>query len=274
MFVDRSQPVTRVAIIGYGAIGNIVVSHLARSDEVSIVAVAVKPGSEARTRQELPSGVEVVSSPSDIVETSPDIVAECAGHDAVRCYGQPVLARGIDLLVISTGVLADDAERGRLNDAALRGHAKLVLPAGAIAGIDGLTALRQGGLDWVRYTSTKPPHAWQGTPADDLVDLALLRKRTVLFRGSARRAALLYPRNANIAATVALAGKGFDETEVRLVADPDRTSNAGLLEAAGPAGTIRVEAAGPAAAENAKTSIVTAHSVVSALLSRSATIVI
>ena len=264
----------RVAIVGYGAIGRIVVSELARSDEVSIVAVAVKPGTEARVRQELPSGLDVVSSPGDLAQTGPDIVAECAGHGAVRSYGRPLLAQGIDFLVISTGVLADDAERRGLNEAARRGRAKLILPAGAIAGIDGLTALRQGGLDRVRYTSTKPPHAWQGTPAESLVDLALLRKRTVLFRGSARKAALLYPRNANIAATVALAGKGFDETEVHLVADPDRTDNAGLLEASGPAGSIRVEAVGPAAAENAKTSVVTAHSVIYAVLSRSATMVI
>ncbi len=159
---------TRVAIVGYGAIGRIVVSELARSDEVSIVAVAVKSGTEARMRQELPPGLDVVSSPGDLAQTGPDIVAECAGHGAVRSYGRPLLAQGIEFLVISTGVLADDAERRGLNEAARRGRAKLILPAGAIAGIDGLTALRQGGLDHRRSHRMRGrvhrPKAWLISP--------------------------------------------------------------------------------------------------------------
>ena len=86
--------------------------------------------------------------------------------------------------------------------------ARLLLPAGALAGIDGLCALRLGGLTAVKYISSKPPVAWAGTPAAARHQLAALQERTVIFSGTARDAARLYPKNANLAATVALAGLG------------------------------------------------------------------
>ncbi|MBM3676809.1 MAG: DUF108 domain-containing protein [Actinobacteria bacterium] len=76
----------------------------------------------------------------------------------------------------------------------------------AIAGLDGPGAVALGGLDEVRPTSTTPPHAWIGTPAEQVVDLRTCQDATEIFRGTAREAARSYPMNANLAATVALAG--------------------------------------------------------------------
>ena len=135
------------------------------------------------------------------------IVAEEVGrtHEAkaVRDHGAEVLRAdaGIDLMVISTGALADDETHGRLLAAARRGGSRMLLPAGAIAGIDGLVALRAGGLTGVRYTSVKPPAAWRGTLAEELVDLSTLDQPVAFFEGSARDAAQSYPKNANLAAT-------------------------------------------------------------------------
>ncbi len=150
----------------------------------------------------------------------------------------------------------------------------MVLPAGTTAGIDGLAALRVGGLDRVRYTSIKPPDAWKGTPAETEFNLGGLLQTTVIFGGSAGEAARLYPKNANLAATVALAGAGFDKTEIQLIADPAAKDNRSRIEAQGPFGELRVEMRGLPMPDNPKTSAVTAHSILHAIASRDSLIVI
>ena len=185
-----------------------------------------------------------------------------------------VLAAGFDFMFVSSGALVDDTLRSKLIDTARRCGSRLLLPAGATAGLDGLSALRVGGLHSVRYTSTKPAGAWVGTPAERNFDLDRLTERTVIFAGSAREAARLYPKNANIAATIALAGLGLDDTEVRLVADPNASDNMGRLEAEGKFGTLRVEATGTPTPENPKTSANTAFSLLHAMRNRNATLVI
>ena len=266
---------TNIALIGYGAIGRMVAAGLAdAAEQARLVGVLVRQAHVAEARADLDPGVTVVSSLEHLAGTAPDLIVECAGQGAVAEHGAAALSTGTDLLVISTGALADAALRGRLVDAAAGAGARMVVPAGAIAGIDGLAALRVGGLDRVRYTSIKPPGAWKGTPAEGAFDLAGLADATVIFTGSAGEAARHYPKNANLAVTVALAGAGFDKTEIQLVADPATADNIGRIEASGAFGELRVELAGPPAADNPKTSAVTAHSILHAIANRDSPIVI
>jgi aspartate dehydrogenase len=171
-------------------------------------------------------------------------------------------------MLLSVGALAEAALQADLQSAAQAGSSRLLLPVGAIAGLDGLLALRQAGLQRVRYTSAKPPLAWRGTPAEAAFDLARLTAPTVIFEGTARDAARPYPKNANLAAAVALAGLGFEQTAVRLVADPAATGNTGQIDAEGATSRLQVTVAGAASAANAKTSGIVAHSVLSALANR------
>ncbi len=154
-----------------------------------------------------------------------------------------------------------------------RPPAQLLIPAGAIAGLDGLGALKLAGLTSVTYTSTKPPLAWRNTPAERIVTLAALRERTVFFEGSAQDAALNYPKNANLAATIALAGLGFERTTVRLVADPGAEGNTGTIHAESGIGTMTVTMVGRASA-NPKTSASTGYSLVHAIRSQGALLAI
>ena len=151
--------------------------------------------------------------------------------------------------------------------------ARLIIPAGATAGLDGLAAHRLAELKRVVFTSTKPPRAWRGRPAEDALDLDAIGNSTLLFEGNAREAALAYPKNANVAATVALAGIGFEDTRVRLVADPAAEGNTGLLEVESAIGQLRIETlAYPSA--NPQTSASTALSLVAAIRNRTAQLVI
>ncbi len=264
----------RAALIGYGAIAHMVVEELARNaGEVRISAVLVREHRVETARRELAASIDVVTTVPELLARRPDVVVECAGQGAVRDYGDAVLAAGIDLMVIATGAFADAGLLDDLTERAKGTGARILVPAGAIAGIDGLTALRVGGLDRVRYTSAKPPEAWRGTPAEDQFDLDKLAEPTVIFRGSPIDAAREYPKNANLAMTVALAGAGVDKTEIELVADPGVTTNLGRINAEGRFGRLDVEMEGEPAPTNPKTSAVTALSIVHAIRNLAATVV-
>ena len=213
---------TAVGLIGCGGIAQDVLAALRASpaNGVSVIGALARPGRGEAARAKL-CEIDVVESLDDLLARSPALVAEVAGQSAVIEHGDAVLRSGVDCLVISVGALADPALLARLRSAAQDGNSRILLPAGAIGGIDAIAAMRVAGLTSVRYRSRKPPAAWRGSPAEKLVDLDGLTRRTVLYKGTAGEAALLYPQNANVAAAVALAGLGFDATEVELVADPD-----------------------------------------------------
>ena len=154
-------------------------------------------------------------------------------------------------------------------DGTRRGGARMILPAGAVGGIDILAALRPSGIASVTYTGRKPPRAWAGTPAEGLLDLAALTDEAVFFSGTAREAALQYPKNANVAATVALAGAGLEATRVRLIADPAISANVHEIAVQAGAAEFTIRITGHPSPDNPKTSLTTVYSVAREILNRS-----
>lgn len=262
-------------LIGYGGIARDMLAVLRATSavETRLVGVLARPGRSDAARERL-GDVATVQTADALVALRPEIVVEAAGHDALAAHGTTVLACGIDLVVASTGALADAQLFERLRSAAATGGARMLLPAGAIGGIDAIAAMRLSGLASVRYRSVKPPIAWRGTPAERLLDLDHLASRARFYEGSARAAALEYPQNANVAATIALAGLGFEATRVELVADPQAPGNLHEIEAEGATGSIAIRLQGRPSASNPKTSALTALSVARAVVNRAATIVI
>jgi aspartate dehydrogenase len=237
-----------------------------------LTALLVREHQRQAALRALPPAAAVHTDIDGFLAAGLDLVVEAAGHGAVLAHGEAILAAGIDFMPISIGSLADDGFRARLEHAAGQGASRVLLPVGAIAGLDGLLALRRAGLSSVTYSSTKPPASWKNTPADGAFDLDALTERTVIFRGSAAEAARLYPKNANLAAAVALAGLGLQETRVELVADPAASGNSGRIDAQGPSSTLSVSVAGRSSASNPKTSQITGMSILAALENRASLI--
>lgn len=263
-----------VAIIGFGAIARDLIDILSVEGAPQHITVLVRPGRAAQVQEALGMTAAVTSDLAALLATRPDVVVECAGHGAVAAFGAGVLASGTDLIVASVGALADADLAAALEAAARQSGAQCVVPSGAIGGIDALGAARLSGLTCVRYTGTKPPDAWRGTPAEAACDLAGLTAPFTFFEGTAREAAQGYPKNANVAATLALAGLGMDQTTVRLVADPGATENVHAYDVTSRALDFSMRLVGKPSPLNPKTSRSTVYSIARAVLNRHAAIAI
>lgn len=257
----------KIAIIGHGAIAGYVNQALSGHDGVCIAAVICRPGREDAAAEVFAAEVQTATDISAITEP-PGLVVECAGHAALAGHGPGILSRGIDLISVSSGALADAGLAAKLEAAAHEGGARLQLAAGAIGAIDALSAAKLGGLDEVTYVGRKPPQGWKGSAAEAVLDLDGLTDEAVHFEGSARDAALKYPKNANVAATVALAGIGLDHTQARLIADPGVTRNCHEIHARGAFGALSFKIEGNTLPQSPRTSALAAMSAAQAVLHR------
>ena len=249
-----------LGVIGYGTIATLALEAVARglARPLDRVICLAKPEGVGRAQAMLERAgprlareCHVVTSLGDLLAARPCLVVEAAGHGAVRACGPQILAARLDFLA--------------LNEASAEGGA-LICSTGAIGGIDLLRAAKLSGLKDVAYTSRKPPLAWRGTLAEKLVDLAALKTETVFYEGSARGAARDFPQNANVAATLALAGAGFEATRVRLIADPAVSANVHEIGFTSACVDVALRIEGRAAPENPKTSLTTAYSVAAQIL--------
>lgn len=220
-------------ILGFGRIGQRLAARL--------------PGAAAilvRRAQGASAGSAACTTLEAFIAAKPSIAIECASPQVLAEYGPALLSAGIDLVPLSLTALADrDVER-RLMDAAKAGPGRLELAPGAIGTLDLLATAREEGLRRVVYRQLKSPSMWQLTPAAGLADLASIRDRQVIFRGSVREVARRLPNNLNTSVGVALAGLGLDATEAELVADPAISETAHELEIHAAPGTAVLKLGG------------------------------
>ncbi len=267
----------RLGLIGHGAIATLALDALARNlaEPIETLICLARPESAEKAaswampyQDRVAREIRIENSVETFLAARPSIVAEAAGHGALAEAGASVLAAGVDLIVSAVGALSNDGLRSALEREAYRSGAALIASPGAIGGLDILAAAKLSGLSTVRYTSRKSPLAWRGTKADELVSLTDLQAATVFFEGTARDAARLFPQNANVAATIALAGAGLDDTHVRLIADPDVSKNQHEIEIRSACADLSICIEGHPAPANPKTSSTTGYALAHLLLQR------
>ena len=258
--------VTRIGILGCGAIAKGLLRAADRGELGPRVQVAGVHSRTADTARAFCGGLQ---HPAPYCDTLDDLVAasdlliETAGGHTVPALAQKAFAAGRDLMVISVGALLDHPE---IIEGARAAGCRLIVPSGAIAGLDGIKSASSGRVDFVRLTSHKPPRALQGAPfiVQHGISLDGLTEAKELFFGPAREAVKGFPDNLNISAALSLAGIGPDRTTVRIYADPAVQRNCHDIEVEGEFGLLRVHIEN-IPSENPKTGRLTALSMIRAV---------
>lgn len=259
-----------IGFIGYGTAARQVAAGIrdGRAGPACLAAVLVR-----RQPAEPIDDVLVTTDRDRFLAEPLDLVVELAGQEAVRQHGPAVLEAGRDLLVISIGSLADDGLYQRLQATAEANGCRLLLPSGAIGGLDALSSAAVGGLDEVTLTTRKPPDALQTGTERDAALAGAGSVPVLLYEGPARDAVRLYPANVNVAAALSLAGVGFDRTFVRIYADPAVTRNTHEVHAKGWFGELRFTIMN-IPTENPKTGRITGLSVLKVIRNLQAPVVL
>lgn len=188
----------------------------------------------------------------DFVSTDLDLVVEAASISAVRDYGRAVLSKGKDLLVLSVGALLDDGLREAMLEAARESGCRIIVPSGAVGGLDLLKSASVGEIRELVLTTTKNPAS-----LDEVRDLD---RRTVVFEGNADEAIEQFPKNINVAAAISLASGA--KLRVRIVADPRVSTNTHEIKAKGAFGEMVLRVSNVPSPDNPKTSYLAALSVI------------
>lgn len=261
----------KVGVVGLGAIGQAICQALDEGKvAMKLVAVAELDWEKAftfvRTLQRSPAILDL----DELIERS-DLVIEAAGLEVLREIAPKALGKGKDLMVLSVGGLLGQEAWFRL--AEVKG-CRILVPSGAIAGLDGVKAACQGSVRSVTLVTRKPPRALAGAPfvVERGIDLTTLTEETVLFEGSAREACVAFPANVNIAAALSLAGIGPDKTWVKIVAVPGSQGNVHQIEVEGEFGRLKVEVENVPSEANPQTSKLAYFSAVATLKGISGTL--
>ena len=255
----------KVAVAGLGSIGSRVARALDTGiDGLRLSAISAstpeRTAAAARSFRSGPSALPLSELP-DVAE----IIVECLPPSAFGELAEAAIRKGnLTLLVVSAGQLITLPDiLDRLAEAAVR----VVVPSGALAGLDGLRAAREIGLEEVRLTTRKPLRSFgdQLEVEGERVVASTLTAPVRVFAGNARQSVAAFPKNVNVAATVALAGLGPDATQVELWADPSVAVNTHELYVRSRGGEVTVRCANDPDETNPKSSAITAFSVIAAL---------
>ena len=254
----------RVAIAGFGAIGRVVAAALDRGiDGLALAAVSARdiPRAE-RAVASLAQPVRVLP-PSRLADAA-DIIVECAPAAVLREIAEPALAAGRTLITLSCGALFDNFD---LVDLARRHGGRILVPTGALLGLDAVQAAAQGTIERVHMITRKPPNGLDGAPylvEHGITVLGIAEPRRV-FTGSARDAAKGFPANVNVAAALALAGIGPDRTTIEIWADPGVSRNTHRIEVEADSVRLSMQIENVPSLENPRTGRVTPLSVIALL---------
>ncbi len=257
------MPRLSIGVVGCGAIGR----SILRAADDGLVDVDVA-GATSRTESTARDFLSTLRTPApylslgELIEEA-DLIVEAAGGPAVHGLVEAAFEAGKGAMVISVGALIEHPE---LLDMARARNCRLLMPSGAIIGLDGIKAASVGAIDRVVMESRKPPAALDGAPyvVANGVDLWALEREEAIFEGTAREACAGFPANLNVSAAVSFAGVGPDRTTVRMIATPGLQRNCHDIEVEGEFGLMRLHLEN-IPGENPKTGKLTAMSIIRAL---------
>ncbi len=253
--------------VGVGGLGTIGATVARRLDEgiAGLVLSAVSARDQARARQR----AEAFNTPVSVVAledlaAAADIVVECAPAAMFPRIAEPTIRAGRTLVPLSVGALLS---HHHLIDLAQECGAHIVVPSGALLGLDAVRAAAEGRIDAIRMVTRKPPAALAGAPylEERGIRLEGLDRPLRVFEGSAGDGAKGFPANVNVAAALSLAGIGPERTRLEIWADPEVTRNTHHIVVEADSGRFDMTIENVPTPENPRTGRLPALSVIATL---------
>jgi aspartate dehydrogenase len=257
------RPDLRVAVAGLGPIGSKVVEALDGGiDGLVLTAVSVQDPEKHRSRLAGLTRTPAILPIEALVDVA-DIVIECAPSKLVRSIVAPFVSNGKIAVVLSAGALLDHED---LIEIAKQNGGQIVVPTGALIGLDAVTAAAVGTIHSVRMVTRKPVRGLAGAPyiVENNIDIEQITEPLKIFDGTAREAAKGFPANVNVAVALSLAGIGSDRTKIEIWADPALTRNTHRIDVESDSARFSMSIEN-IPSENPKTGLITALSVIACL---------
>jgi aspartate dehydrogenase len=242
------KKIKKVGLIGCGAIGTVLAEAIERKlvlcDELVVYDFDAEKAQKLKSALNFP--VTIAQSVDEMLAAKPKVIVEAASQQAAKDYVPKIVSAGVELIVMSTGALLDlDVDLSRVH-----------VPSGAIGGLDALSSAALAGVDEVVLTSRKNPKALD-------VDN---KEEKIVYEGFAEDAARLFPREMNVAATLALTVKPA-KVKVRVLSDPSVKRNTHEIVVKWRFGEMLLRFANDPHPENPRTSALAAWSAIKLLKS-------
>ncbi|MBN1389652.1 MAG: aspartate dehydrogenase [Candidatus Thermoplasmatota archaeon] len=243
--------------MGCGFIGTTIGGAVEQMEEIEAInLIDLDYEAAVRLSSKLSKSVVFMSTEVELLIKASDLVIEAASHTAVEEIVPMVVEHGKDVMIMSVGALVDDDLWSDIKHKARKNSCKVYIPSGAISGIDGIVSGSMADLECVTLTVRKPPRGLSLPPELHHLSESLKDPTgpVVLFEGKAREAVRMFPRNVNVAATVSLAGIGFDRTMVKVIADPNVQRNIQRIDVRGRFGEMQLQMENQPSTSNPRTS--------------------
>jgi aspartate dehydrogenase len=264
----------RIGIAGLGAIGLAVARRIDAGDVpgIELAAAVVRDVEKGRRSTATFRAPPRITTLAGLAETA-DVIVECLPSALFAAVAEPAVRAGRIFMPLSVGALLDHMH---LVDLACESGARIIVPTGALLGLDAVRATAEGTIASVRMITRKPPAGLAGAPLLVKQGLSVdnLKEPLRVFAGSARQAIAGFPANVNVAVALSLAGIGPDRTKVEIWADPSVTRNTHTIKVTSDSSDLSMTIENVPSEENPRTGRITAFSVLATLRRLTAPLVV
>lgn len=254
-----------IGIIGCGAIGSALAEYADKnlSLEIDKIILCDIDTSKAKELKEKLKFVSISEKIENVIKEA-DLIIEAVSPVIAPEVMKLAIKEGKDVMIMSIGGLLGNEEL--LSEARDKGT-KVLLPSGAIAGIDAVKAAKNSEIESVTLTTHKAPKSIKGAPyfENNKIDLDNIKEETVIFEGNALQAVKGFPKNVNVSALLSLAGVGPEKTKVIIKVSPEYTRNIHQIEVKSSAGNFTMRTENVPSPSNPKTSYLAALAAIASL---------